>query len=220
MSETQKSKPEKPIAAGKSFAEVLKTDAKARAAWERARAKLRVFASAMEEARAESAKIRQESYDELTEALREGLRAAGDELAAQGFTPPKTIEDWQHLARIVEIPHETIRSGNLTAREIHACALAWADRQKIKVKLTAGAIAPASTKRTVKYTIGAVLEMAGVSDTTLNRYAKLAGIKTPQRGKRNHRYSAEEVRAMLQAIVDNTSDRAMKERCREALVQL
>ncbi len=70
------------------------------------------------------------------------------------------------------------------------------------------------------YSIAAVLEMAGVSNTTLNRYAKLAGIKTPQRGKRNHRYSADEVRAMLQTIIDNTSDRAMKDRCRDALAKL
>lgn len=41
------------------------------------------------------------------------------------------------------------------------------------------------------YTVAAVLEMAGVSSTTLNRYAKLADIKTPQRGKRNHRYDAD-----------------------------
>jgi|GEM_PF-3592550 len=80
--------------------------------------------------------------------------------------------------------------------------------------------APTSTKPTATYTVAAVLEMAGVSDTTLNRYAKLAGIKTPQRGKRNHRYSADEVRAMLQAIIDNTSDRAMKERCAAALAKL
>ncbi|MBN1508629.1 MAG: hypothetical protein JW955_17410 [Sedimentisphaerales bacterium] len=78
----------------------------------------------------------------------------------------------------------------------------------------------ATPKAAPAYTVAAVLEMAGLSSTTLNRYAKLAGIKTPQRGKRNHRYDADEVRATLKAIIENTSDRAMKERRRAALANL
>jgi hypothetical protein len=207
----------RPSNAGAAFLSAMELDPNAKAAWEQTRAKLQAYAKALHTANEGSADELRRKLEDMAEAMREGLRASGDELAAQGFTPPATIEDWEHLARIVEIPLETIRTGNLTAREIHACALAWADRQKIKAKLTAIANPPTSTKPTATYTIAAVLELAGVSDSTLTRYAKRAGVQTPQRGKRNHRYSADEVRAILQAIIDNTSERAMKERCREAL---
>lgn len=213
------------IKAGAAFKAMMESDPKTKAAWERARAKLQAFGKALQEAmnspeyRAAQVAERRK-WQDLADAIRERVQAAGDSLAAQHLPRPDSIEDWEHLARIVEIPDETIRSGKLTAREIHAWALAWADRQKIKAKLAASANAPTSTKPGKTYTVAAVLEMAGVSDTTLNRYAKLAGIKTPQRGKRNHRYSADEVRAMLQAIIDTTSDRAMKERCAAALAKL
>jgi hypothetical protein len=87
-------------------------------------------------------------------------------------------------------------------------------------EVTADAHGPTPTKPGQTYLAGAVAEMAGVSDTTLNRYAKLAGVPTPQRGKRNHRYSADEVRAILQAMIGKTSDRKMKGRCRQALGSL
>jgi hypothetical protein len=81
-------------------------------------------------------------------------------------------------------------------------------------------VAPAPAKPRPSYTVAAVLELAGVSDTTLNRYAKLAGVRTPERGKRDHRYSADEVQLILQGIIKSTSDRAMKQRCLEALNKL
>jgi len=86
--------------------------------------------------------------------------------------------------------------------------------------LSASAHAPTSTQPGTTYTVAAVLELTGVSDTTLNNYAKHACVKTPGRGKRNHRYTADEVRVILQAIIDNTGERAMKERCRDALAKL
>jgi hypothetical protein len=70
----------------------------------------------------------------------EALRAADDqilnELAARHFPRPQTKKDWEHIALIAEIPADKVLSGNLSLREIHACALAWADRQKIKARLS------------------------------------------------------------------------------------
>jgi hypothetical protein len=77
-----------------------------------------------------------------------------------------------------------------------------------------------STNPGTTYSVATVLEMAGVSDTTLNQYAKRARVKTPGRGKRNHRYTADEVRLILQTIINSTTDRRMKERCRGALAKL
>jgi hypothetical protein len=70
----------------------------------------------------------------------EALQAADDqilnELAARHFPRPQTKKDWEHIALIAEIPADKVLSGNLSLREIHACALAWADRQKIKARLS------------------------------------------------------------------------------------
>jgi hypothetical protein len=70
----------------------------------------------------------------------EALRAADDqilnELAARHFPRPQTKKDWEHIALIAEIPADKVLSGNLSLREIHACALAWADRQTIKARLS------------------------------------------------------------------------------------
>jgi hypothetical protein len=132
----------RPIKAGEAFRRVMETDPETRAGWERARARLQTFAKAMQEAMdSPEYKAAQEAerqrWQELAETIQANLKWAGGELAARHFAPPESIEDWEHLARIVEIPAETIRTGNLTPREIFACALAWTDRQKIKAKLTA-----------------------------------------------------------------------------------
>lgn len=63
------------------------------------------------------------------------------------------------------------------------------------------------------YSVGEVLRMTGVSDTTLARYARRAGVQTPQQGKKNHRYSGEEVRAILGEIAANIRCRQTRDRC-------
>jgi hypothetical protein len=132
--------------AGAAFRMAMESDPAAKSAWERASAKLNEYAKVLREATAGSAEELRQKLKELADAMREGLRASGEELAAQGFTPPESIEDWEHLAHMVEIPFETIRSGNLKAREIHACALAWADRQKMKARFSASASTTSPTK--------------------------------------------------------------------------
>ncbi|MCL2648122.1 MAG: hypothetical protein FWD61_14110 [Phycisphaerales bacterium] len=76
------------------------------------------------------------------------------------------------------------------------------------------------TPPTVTYAVGIVLKMIEVHHDTLRKYAKLAGVKTPGRGKRNHRYSEHDVRKILQYIIDHTSEYAMKGRCQKALEKL
>lgn len=139
-----KQSPSHGIRAGEAFRQAMESDPEAWAGWERARARLQALATAMqalmdspEYKAAQAAERRQ--WQALADAICETLQAAGDELAGRHFARPETIDDWEHLARIVEIPAETIRTGNLTAREIFACALAWSDRQTIKAKLAAEA---------------------------------------------------------------------------------
>jgi putative hemolysin len=130
------------VKAGEAFLRATENDADAKAALQHARERMHAFAKAMQEAvdspeyRAAQEAERQR-WQTLADAIREAVEAAGDELESRHCARPDTIEDWEHLARIVEIPAETIKTGNLTAREIFACALAWADRQTIKAKLAA-----------------------------------------------------------------------------------
>lgn len=74
----------------------------------------------------------QEAIEKLADQIRQTMRATGDELAARGLKAPETLEDWEHLARIVEMPFETIRSGNYTFSDVYTMALAWIDRQHLK----------------------------------------------------------------------------------------
>lgn len=108
--------------------------------WNRASARLRAFANAMqvleESPEYQAAKeIERQQWQKFAEAIQASIQWAGDELAARHFNRPESIEDWEHLARIIEIPLESIRSGNLTTHEVFQCARAWADRQIVKAKL-------------------------------------------------------------------------------------
>ena len=130
------------VKAGDAFLRATENDPDAKAALHRTRARMQAFAEAMQEAmdspdyRA-AQEVERQQWQELADAILAAVKTAGDELELRHFARPETIEDWEHLARIVEIPAETIKTGNLTAREIFACALAWVDRQKIKAKLAA-----------------------------------------------------------------------------------
>jgi hypothetical protein len=79
---------------------------------------------------------------------------------------------------------------------------------------------PTPAKSDRMFTVGDILELASISTTTLNQYAKKANVKTPGRGKRNYRYRSVEVQKILQTIIHNTTDGQMKDRCRQALLKL
>jgi hypothetical protein len=70
------------------------------------------------------------------------------------------------------------------------------------------------------YSVATVREMIGASDSTLNTYAKMAGVSTPSRGKKNHRYTISEVRSILQKIIHEASNRSLLSRCKQALSEI
>ena len=57
----------------------------------------------------------------------------------------------------------------------------------------------------------------GVTSRTLNTYAKGAGVTTPGKGKRDHRYSASERRLILQFAANKGGDAEVAERARTLL---
>jgi hypothetical protein len=89
---------------------------------------------------------------------------------------------------------------------------------EIMAKLCAHVEVPPGGART--YAVDDVCGMARVSDQTLNKYAKIAGVATPGRGKHNHRYTEDEVKQILQAIKEQGGTTKMKENAREALNRL
>lgn len=171
-----------------------------------------------------------EAIEKLADRVRQTIRAMGDELSARGIKAPQTLEEWEHLARIVEMPFETIRSGNYTFSDVYTMALAWIDRQQLKERIadqasrkpveprTTEANESAPTLRT--YTVAALREMTALGNTALNEYAKKAGVTTPGRGQKNFRYGAADVRKILRVIIEGTTEKRVLTRCQAALLRL
>jgi len=87
----------------------------------------------------------------------------------------------------------------------------------LRASMLATPAAPAVAGNGEGYTVAALRDMTGLANTALNKYAKLANVPTPPRGKRNHRYTAGETRAILQAIITRSSEADLVNRCRDAL---
>lgn len=80
---------------------------------------------------------------------------------------------------------------------------------------------PAEAKSSANnFSVAQIKKMTGLSDTTINNYAKLAGVVTPGRGKRNHRYSETDVIRILQCIVEKSDSPFIIERCSTELARL
>lgn len=131
------------VSAGEAFKRELEANPDARAGWERARLRLKIFGELISEAEKSIREDREAALQELGNAIRDAMQQTGRELEAAGFEPPRTIEEWQHLAHLVEMPFETIRKGTFTAADVYAVAMAWVDRQKLKAKLQADAMGSA-----------------------------------------------------------------------------
>jgi len=175
------------LKAGEAYLRAIENDPESKAALERAGARLRTFAKAMQESMsspeyqgAEAAE--RQRWQDLADAIRENLQWASDELAARHFARPKTLEDWEHLARIVEIPEDYIQTGKWTAREIFARATAWADRQTIKTKLATDTKTDAGNKRAIIESGGRVeSNNPADSDDAGDREAKLKALQPAAR---------------------------------------
>ncbi len=59
--------------------------------------------------------------------------------------------------------------------------------------------------------------MAGLCDTTITKYTKIAGVTVPKKGVKNRRYTVEETRKILAAIRDGTQSSSAKRKCETAL---
>jgi hypothetical protein len=199
----------------------VERDPAARAALRRVQLRLGAITKAFQSLGLEqSQKSQQAAIARLAEHVRQALRDTGDELAARDLPTPTTLEDWEHLARIIEMPFDTIRSGDYTLRDVYVMALAWLDRQKILRGLasTVGASADRGGRKSERtFTVAALLEWSDLSNTALNKYAKLAGVRTPRRGQRNFRYSWADARKILETIIAEASDRRIRDKCRVAL---
>ncbi len=81
-------------------------------------------------------------------------------------------------------------------------------------------LAQGADARAEGYSVARLRELTGLGNTALNQYARKSGVTTPRRGQRNFRYSAGDVRAILETIVANTGEETLLARCRAALKDL
>jgi hypothetical protein len=132
--------------AGRALRELVESDPELRAALERPHSlgqAIRLVGRALQQAmNSPECRQAQEEYRQAIEEAAARFRAEEEaldaELAARGLPPPKNLEDWGHLARIVEMPYEIERSGTYTLGDVYDYAIAWAERQVAKARLTAG----------------------------------------------------------------------------------
>jgi hypothetical protein len=75
----------------------------------------------------------------------------------------------------------------------------------------------AARERQETFSIAQLRDMTGLANDALKRYTGRAGVPTATRGKRNHQFTAEHVRLILQTIAENSSEELTLARCRGAL---
>ncbi|MGD8453217.1 MAG: hypothetical protein PVJ57_15470 [Phycisphaerae bacterium] len=220
------------LGAGAAFMRAVEDDPQAQAALKWAQARLRAFAEALKDAEVQrelerSRREQEQAFEALANAIRESVRAAQQDLGDLGFMPPETLDDWEHLARVVEIPFETIKAGDFSSRDVYVMALAWMDRQRMLSQLKRNGDTPqpqAASARTAAgrraYTVAALRDMTGLGNNALNRYAKTANVTTPRRGERDFKYTLADVRAILGTIIASTAEDGLRNRCKTALLNL
>lgn len=74
-----------------------------------------------------------EAFLRLAEEIKASLHEMRADLAAHGFSRPEGLEDWGRLARLVEK-----EPGPMTLAEIYEWAIAWAQREALRHKITRG----------------------------------------------------------------------------------
>ncbi|MGD9719890.1 MAG: hypothetical protein AB7O59_01595 [Pirellulales bacterium] len=130
----------KDLKAGEAYLRAIADDPESKRGLMRARMQLMTVATIMSSPEFQAVVEAQQAVsEEWTEALRQSVERVGDELESLHLPRPTTLEDWQVLGRIVEIPEEYLRNGSWTAAEIFDRAMAWGQRVKIKAKLVADA---------------------------------------------------------------------------------
>ena len=148
--EKLKGGPPKRFGAGEAFTRLAESDPATREALQRVQQRLRAIAEVFQSPDFQkdlqrSKREQREAIEQLVEEIRSVLLATGDELTAGGLTAPQTLEDWDHLARVVKMPFETVRSGDFTLRDVYVMALAWIERQRVRARIARRA-APNETR--------------------------------------------------------------------------
>jgi hypothetical protein len=129
-----------PLKAGEAYLRAIADDPESKRGLMRARMQLMTVATIMSSPEFQAVVEAQQAVsEEWTEALRQSVERVGDELESLHLPRPTSLEDWQVLGRIVEIPEEYLQTGSWTAAEIFDRAMAWGQRVKIKAKLVADA---------------------------------------------------------------------------------
>jgi hypothetical protein len=130
----------KGLKAGEAYLRAIADDPESKAGLMRARMHLMAIATIMSSPEFQAVVEAQQAVSqEWADALRQSVERLGDELESLHLPRPTTLEDWQVLGRIVEIPEEYLQNGSWTAAEIFDRAMAWGQRVKIKAKLVADA---------------------------------------------------------------------------------
>lgn len=99
------------------------------------------------------------------------------------------------------------RASDLRARDASLPALpAVTGEPKTDILVVRDWAAAPPNKQDAGYTVRWLCDQLGISSDTLNRYAKMAGVPTPPRGKRNHRFTLPQAVQIVKHIVDNSSE--------------
>lgn len=89
-----------------------------------------------------------------------------------------------------------------------------------------GQPAATSTERTGKsdnpllklFTFRTLYQLTGIADPrTLARYIELAGLPPTKRGGRHRRFTEDQVKAILQAVIDNSDEQLLIDKCQQSL---
>jgi hypothetical protein len=75
--------------------------------------------------------ILRSDFTEVAEAFSNSL----DTLNSFHLSRPETMEEWEHIARVIEMPYDRVQDGNYTWNDVYNWAIAWAEREVIKAKL-------------------------------------------------------------------------------------
>lgn len=136
-------------------------------------------------------------------------------LELTGLPPLGTVEHWRAAAAWAGVSPADFENQDFArlAKCITAKALAKQAEQPRKA-------AKSSAHQT--YTKSDLLEMTGLGATNLLKFMKAAGVKVPKRGgaSKTHRYTTQEAREILLAVIDGTQDERIRKKCKVSLSEL
>ncbi|MGA3067662.1 MAG: hypothetical protein ABSF29_12535 [Tepidisphaeraceae bacterium] len=138
------------------------------------------------------------------------IKSAATRIATEG----------RRLDRLTQNIEQYLVGNPLAMQDVIIPALSEADAICIAYEIEFAArhaiAAPVSTPSS-GHTIASILEETGLSNSTINKYAKLAGVRTPGPGKKNHPYTSQERTQILQTIVGKCTKQTVITKCKRLL---